>query len=84
MNTLIPILKKTVKQVITPSRRNHITYTDLGSGLYEASGFSMPNYTRKSDYAPVLRKLIQRGKSVQEAADICGISVPYAYKLIHK
>lgn len=84
MYNLTPILKQTVKLVITATRRNHATYYYLENGVFKAIAYSIPKYLKKADYAPIIKTLVKDGVPIKKTAEMCGLSISYAYILLKK
>ena len=67
---------------IQPTHITTVAGVNYPNGLRFITGFVVPKCATKAGYREYLAILIKHGLSVKEAADACGISPSYAYKLL--
>lgn len=89
MNKLLPVLKigQTIAhKVLTRQNINLVlNTTKVAPGMAIIKGFAIDNNLPKKELVHALRFLTKNSQfSVKEAANITGMSVSYAYRLLHK
>ncbi|MBR5289606.1 MAG: hypothetical protein IKU28_01285 [Erysipelotrichaceae bacterium] len=67
---------------IQPTHITTVAGINYSNGLKFITGVVVPKCATKAGYREYLPILINHGLSVKEAADACGISLSYAYKLL--
>lgn len=73
-----------IKIFETSNKRTVMNSKELIPGLVAKYGFSITKQAKKADYLPILKYLTNKGMSIKDASNLCGISYSYAAKLLKK